>query len=56
MSDTVTKQIQSLIDRETLGLNSKDADLFVDFIHDLSFAELAPQYDVNCFGGLNPPA
>jgi hypothetical protein len=23
---------------------------------DLSFAELVPQYDVNCFGGLNPPA
>jgi ketosteroid isomerase-like protein len=33
MSDTVKKQIQALIDRETLGLNSKDPDLFLDFIH-----------------------
>jgi hypothetical protein len=33
MSDTVTKQIQSLIDRETLGLNNKNPDLFLDFIH-----------------------
>src|SRR5262249_21806525 len=33
MSDPVQKQIQQLIDRETLGLSSKNPDLFVDFIH-----------------------
>ena len=33
MSDTVKKQIQELIDRETLGLNSKNPDLFLDIIH-----------------------
>jgi hypothetical protein len=32
MSDTVKKQIQALIDRETLGLNSKNPDLFLDMI------------------------
>jgi len=33
MSDTVKKQIQALIDRETLGLNTKNPDLFLDLIH-----------------------
>jgi len=33
MSDMVTKQIQALIDRETLGLNNKNPGLFLDFIH-----------------------
>ena len=33
MSDTVKKQIQALIDRETLGLNTKNPDLFLDMIH-----------------------
>jgi len=33
MCDTVKKQIQALIDRETLGLNMKNPDLFLDVIH-----------------------
>jgi hypothetical protein len=33
MSDTVKKQIQALIDRETLGLNTKNPNLFLDMIH-----------------------
>lgn len=33
MSDTVKKEIQALIDRETLGLNTKNPDLFLDIIH-----------------------
>jgi hypothetical protein len=33
MSDTVKKQIQALVDRETLGLNTKNPDLFLDMIH-----------------------
>jgi hypothetical protein len=33
MSDTAKKQIQALIDRETLGWNTKNADLFLDMIH-----------------------
>jgi len=33
MSNTVKKQIQALIDQETLGLNTKNPDLFLDFIH-----------------------
>ena len=33
MSGTVKDEIQALIDRETLGLNTKNADLFLDFIH-----------------------
>ena len=33
MSDTVKKEIQSLIDRETLGLNKKNPDLLLEMIH-----------------------
>ena len=33
MSDSVKKEIQALIDRETLGLNTKNPDLFLDLIH-----------------------
>ena len=33
MSDTVKQQIQALIDRETLGLNTKNPDFFLDMIH-----------------------
>ena len=33
MSDIVKRQIQALIDRETLGLNSKNPDLLLDFVH-----------------------
>ena len=33
MSDTVKKQIQALIDRETLGLNTKNPELLLDMIH-----------------------
>jgi len=33
MSDTVKTQIKALIDRETLGLNTKNPDLFLDMIH-----------------------
>ena len=33
MSDTMKKEIQALIDRETLGLNTKNPDLFLDMIH-----------------------
>jgi hypothetical protein len=33
MSDSVKKQIQALIDREALGLTTKNPDLFLDMIH-----------------------
>ena len=33
MSNTVKNHIQELIDRETLGLNTKNPDLFLDTIH-----------------------
>ena len=33
MSDTAKKQIQALIDRVTLGLNTKNPDLFLDVMH-----------------------
>jgi hypothetical protein len=33
MSETVKKQIQALIDRVTLGLNTKNSDLFLDIMH-----------------------
>ena len=33
MSNTVKKQIQALIDRETLGLNTKNPGLLLDIIH-----------------------
>jgi len=33
MSGTVKSEIQALIELETLGLNSKNPDLFLDFIH-----------------------
>jgi hypothetical protein len=33
MSDIVNKQIQALIDRETLGWNTKNPDVFLDMIH-----------------------
>ena len=33
MFDTVKQQIQALVDKVTLGLNAKDADLFLDVIH-----------------------
>jgi hypothetical protein len=33
MSDFVNKQIQALIDRATLGLNTKNPDLFLDVMH-----------------------
>jgi len=33
MSDTMKKEIQALIDGETLGLNTKNPDLFLDMIH-----------------------
>jgi hypothetical protein len=33
MSDSVKKQIQALIERETSGLNTKNPDLFLDMIH-----------------------
>ena len=32
MSDTVKKEIQALIDRETLGLNTKNPDLLLGMI------------------------
>ena len=33
MSDTTKLQIQALVDRVTMGLNFKNADLFLDVIH-----------------------
>ena len=33
MSDIVKRQIQALVDRETLGWNAKNPDLFLDMIH-----------------------
>ena len=33
MSDTIKQQIQGLVDRVTNGLNTKNADLFLDIIH-----------------------
>jgi len=33
MSDTVKKEIQTLIDRETLGLNTKNPNLLLEIIH-----------------------
>ena len=33
MSDRVKKEIQALIDRVTLGLNTKNPDVFLDMIH-----------------------
>jgi hypothetical protein len=33
MSDAVKNEIQALIDRETLGLQTKNPDLFLDMIH-----------------------
>jgi ketosteroid isomerase-like protein len=33
MSDSVKQQIQALVDQVTLGLNTKNADLFLDMIH-----------------------
>jgi len=33
MSDTIKQQIQALVDRVTVGLNTKNADLFLDVIH-----------------------
>jgi hypothetical protein len=33
MSDAVKQQIRMLVDRVTLGLNTKNADLFLDVIH-----------------------
>jgi len=33
MSDTAKKQVQALIDRVTLGLNTKNPDLFLDVMH-----------------------
>jgi len=33
MSNTVKQQIQTLIDRVTLGLNTKNPDLFLDIMH-----------------------
>ena len=37
MSDTVKQQIQALVDRATLGLNIKNADLLLDIIHPAPF-------------------
>jgi hypothetical protein len=33
MSDTVKKEIQALIDRETSGLKTKNPDLLLEIIH-----------------------
>jgi len=33
MSESVKKEIRALIDRETLGLNTKNPELFLDMIH-----------------------